>query len=187
MEIVVEKTNIEDVLILKPESYSDSRGIFTELFKFEYLKNKGVNITVKQLNYSKSPKNVLRGLHFQYDPPAGKLMRVISGTAFLVAVDLRKNSNTFGKWFGKEMSSNNFEWLCAPGSFARGVCALSDEIEIEYFCTNEYNKAGESSIIWNDPYIKIDWPIKNPILSDKDKNCQTLKDWCKNPNSDLLN
>ena len=189
MNIEIRKTPIEDVLVLRPDVYRDERGAFTELFKFQHLKDQGLEINVKQCNYSKSAKNILRGLHFQYDPPMGKLMRVVSGRAFLVAVDLRKKSPTLGKWFGKEMCADDLELLWAPGCFARGFYVLSYDAEIEYLTSSEYNKAGEAGIRWNDPQIGIKWPIKQltePFLSDKDRNAQTLSEWLKTPQSDLF-
>jgi dTDP-4-dehydrorhamnose 3,5-epimerase len=186
MNIKIEKTPIQDVCVLKPDVFQDARGIFTELFKFQHLKDQGLEIVVKQYNYSRSAKNILRGLHFQYDPPMGKLMRVVSGRAFLVAVDLRKKSPTLGKWFGKVMSPDTIELLWAPGCFARGFCVLSDFADIEYLCSSEYNKNGESGILWNDPAVGVEWPVTEPILSDKDGKAQTLTDWLKTPQSDLF-
>lgn len=186
MNISIEKTPIQDVLILKPEAFKDQRGLFTELFKFQHLKDQGFELNVKQVNFSRSAKNILRGIHFQYDPPMGKMMRVVRGEAFLVAVDLRKKSPTLGKWYGRRMNGDDIEWLWAPGSFARGFCALSDTAEIEYLTSAEYNKNGEAGIRWNDPEIGIEWPVADPILSDKDKNAQTLAEWLKTPQSDLF-
>jgi dTDP-4-dehydrorhamnose 3,5-epimerase len=120
---------------------------------------------------------VLRGLHFQWEPPMGKLMRVSLGAAFLVAVDIRRDSPTLGKWFGLEVSAENRKQVRAPAGFARGFCVLSDVAEIQYKCTGLYNSGAESGIRWDDPDIGIDWPIKNPILSTKDRQAQSLKQW----------
>jgi dTDP-4-dehydrorhamnose 3,5-epimerase len=186
MNISIHPTNIKDVVILHPDAFIDERGAFAEMYKFQQLKHLGLDIQVRQFNYSKSTKNILRGLHFQYDPPMGKLMRVVSGEAFLVAVDLRKNSPTLGKWFGKVMSPSVLEMLWAPASFARGFCVLSDVAEIEYLCSNEYNKNGESGIRWNDPAIGIVWPVRDPILSAKDVVAPLLEDWLQTPESNLF-
>jgi dTDP-4-dehydrorhamnose 3,5-epimerase len=111
-------------------------------------------------------------------------MRVLSGTAFLVAVDIRKESPTLGQWFGVEISSNERRQLFAPAGFARGFCVLSDYAEIQYLCTGVYNPQGESGIRWNDPDVGLEWPVKEPILSSKDENAQLLSDWLKTENSD---
>jgi dTDP-4-dehydrorhamnose 3,5-epimerase len=126
---------------------------------------------------------VVRGLHFQWDPPMGKLMRVTQGTAFLVAVDLRKDSPTLGKWFGATFGAEEKRQLWAPASFARGFCALTDAVEIEYLTTGTYNSKGESGILWNDPAIGIEWPVQHPTLSDKDAKAQTLAQWLARPES----
>jgi dTDP-4-dehydrorhamnose 3,5-epimerase len=113
----------------------------------------------------------------------GKLMRVTVGTAYLVAVDIRKNSPTMGKWFGIEVSAQNKKMVWAPAGFARGFCVLSDVAELQYKCTGIYNNKGESGVLWNDPEIGVEWPVKNPILSDKDAKAQTLKQWQAAPAS----
>src|SRR5450759_4189782 len=134
-----------------------------------------------QLNQSRSGKGVVRGLHFQWDPPMGKLMRVIVGRAFLVAVDVRIGSPTLGRWVGVEMSADEPRHLWAPASFARGICVLSDFAEIEYLTTGFYNPACESGIRWNDPAVGIEWPVSDPILSPKDAAAQTLQEWLARP------
>jgi len=180
----IEKTPIPDLCIITPEVYGDERGFFMEVYRADVFKDLGINDVFVQDNHSRSSKGVVRGLHFQWDGPMGKLMRVTRGNAFLVAVDIRKGSPTFGKWFGLEVSEDNKKQVYAPAGFARGFCALSDVTEIQYKCTSVYNKNAESGILWNDPAIDIKWPIDNPILSEKDTNAQVLGDWIKLPESD---
>ena len=183
MEISIKKTEIDDVIIVKPEVFQDERGFFTEVFRKDQFADMGLPGNFAQLNHSGSVKNVTRGLHFQWDPPMGKLMRVTRGTAFLVAVDIRKGSPTLGKWVGFEISDENKYQVWAPAGFARGFCVLSDYAELQYLCTGVYSSDGESGILWNDPEIGIEWPVKEPILSEKDKNAQPLSQWLESDNS----
>ena len=172
--------------VLQPNIFDDHRGFFMEVFKKSFMESIGVAVPFIQENHSLSQKRTVRGLHFQYDKPMMKLMRVTRGTAFLVAVDIRKGSPTLGKWFGVEVSAENKLQVFAPAGFARGFCALSEEAEIQYLCTAEYNKNGESGILWNDPEIGIEWPVKKPILSEKDAEAQTLKEWLARPESETF-
>ena len=123
-------------------------------------------------------------MHFQWDPPMGKLIRVTQGNAFIAFVDIRKNSPTVGKWFGLELSAQNKKQVWLPPGFANGFCALSDIVEVQYKCTGVYNKACEGSILWNDPDIGITWPITNPILSQKDAHGQRLSEWLASPHAE---
>jgi dTDP-4-dehydrorhamnose 3,5-epimerase len=125
----------------------------------------------------------VRGLHFQWEPAMGKLMRVTRGTAFLVAVDLRIGSPTLGKWVGIEASPENRRMVWAPASFARGFCALTDDVEVQYKCTGLYNGKAEAAIRWDDPEMGIEWPVKDPIISEKDRNAQTLAQWLASANA----
>lgn len=177
MEFKVEYTAIPDLLIITPEIFQDDRGFFTETYRKDKFSEFGVNVEFLQDNHSRSSKNVLRGLHFQWEPPMGKLMRVTQGTAFLAAVDIRIGSATFGKWIGVEASVENRKQVYAPAGFARGFCVLSDYAEIQYKCTGIYSNKAESGILWNDPAIGIEWPVKHPILSKKDETAQTLEQW----------
>lgn len=186
MQIRKIDTQIDDVKIFVPEVYKDVRGFFMEVYRYDQLKSFGIEDIFVQDNHSGSVKNVLRGLHFQWDPPMGKLMRVTRGEAFLVAVDIRKGSPTLGRWVGVVCSEENRKMVWAPAGFARGFCVLSDYAEIQYKCTGIYNPNGESGILWNDPDIDIDWPISDPILSDKDKNAQTLKEWLERPEGEFF-
>jgi len=186
MIIQTEKTSIQDLIIVKPEVFEDDRGFFSEIYRKDQFKELGLPDDFVQLNHSKSPKNVLRGLHFQWEPPMGKLMRVTFGSAYLVAVDIRKGSPTFGWWEGYEVSAENKINIWAPAGFARGFCVLSEYAEIQYLTTGIYNSACESGIAWNDPEVGINWPIDEPILSEKDQKAQSLSDWLKNSESNYF-
>jgi len=184
MQITVKKTTIDDVKIIDPEVFQDDRGFFMEVFRNDQFKELGLPDQFVQLNHSGSVKDVVRGLHFQWQPGMGKLMRVTRGAAFLVAVDIRKNSPTLGQWVGVEASADNHLQVWAPACFARGFCVLSDYAEIQYMCTGAYNSQAESGILWNDPAIGINWPTKTPILSGKDEKAQTLDQWLAGKDSD---
>jgi len=180
------ETCIKDVIIIKTNVFEDVRGFFAETYRKDIFSELGLDLDFVQDNHSGSTQNVLRGLHFQWEPPMGKLMRVTVGSAFLVAVDIRKNSPTLGQWYGKEINSDNKLQIWAPCGFARGFCVLSDYVEIQYKCTGTYNNKCESGISWNDPEVGIEWPIENPILSGKDSNAQTLREWLSSPESDNI-
>lgn len=182
MEFLFEKTVLRDAYVITPEMFKDERGFFTETYRKDKFAAAGLDMEFVQDNHSKSAKNVVRGLHFQWEPPMGKLMRVTQGQAFLVAVDIRLGSPTFGKWIGIEASDDNRKMVYAPAGFARGFCVLSESAEIQYKCTGIYTSTkAESGILWNDPAIGIDWPVKDPILSGKDEVAQTLEQWKENP------
>ncbi len=183
----VESTPLRDVYVLTPSIFQDDRGFFLETYRKDLLHEEiGLDLEFVQDNHSGSVKNVVRGLHFQWEPPMGKLMRVSVGRAFLVAVDIRKGSPTLGQWFGLEASAENRKQLWAPAGCARGFGALSDGVEVQYKCTGAYNSACESGIRWDDPEIAIRWPLADPILSDKDKNAQSLAQWLERPESDFF-
>jgi dTDP-4-dehydrorhamnose 3,5-epimerase len=188
MEIRVESRFLGDVFVLVPSISQDSRGFFMETFREDQFKTLGLPYQFVQENHSRSSHGVVRGLHFQWDPPMGKLMRVTQGSAFLVAVDIRKGSPTLGKWVGVEASAENRRQVWAPAGFARGFCVLSESAEIQYKCTGLYNNKGESGILWNDPTIGIEWPISaiQAELSEKDKKAQTLAQWLARPESDYF-
>ena len=173
------KTFIEGVFIIEPTVFGDERGYFMETYHANEFKEAGLDMAFVQDNHSKSRKGVLRGLHFQYTEPQGKLVRVIKGEVFDVAVDLRRDSPTYGKWEGVKLSEENKKQFYVPEGFAHGFLVLSDEAEFIYKCTNFYNADDEGGIVWNDPDIGIEWPIddiKEVILSEKDKELKTLKD-----------
>jgi dTDP-4-dehydrorhamnose 3,5-epimerase len=184
MEIKTESRHLGDIAVVVPDAFQDSRGFFIETFREDQFKSMGLPWQFVQDNHSRSAKGVVRGLHFQWDPPMGKLMRVTLGSAFLVAVDVRKGSPTLGQWFGVEVSAENRRQVWAPAGFARGFCVLSDAAELQYKCTGLYNKSGEAGILWNDPRIGIQWPVIEPSLSEKDRNAMTLNEWLATPESD---
>jgi dTDP-4-dehydrorhamnose 3,5-epimerase len=184
MDFTIEKTALGEVAVVVPQVFEDSRGFFSETFREDKFKALGLPYRFVQDNHSRSAKGVLRGLHFQWDPPMGKLMRVTVGRAFLVAVDIRKNSPTLGQWFGIEASAENKRQIWAPAGFARGFCVLSDFAEIQYKTTGLYNSKAESGILWNDPAIGIDWPLRDVQVSAKDEKAQTLAQWLASSDSD---
>jgi len=183
MEIKIESRYLRDVVVLVPDIFQDARGFFMETFREDQFQAHGMPTHFAQDNHSRSSRGVLRGLHFQWEPPMGKLMRVSLGSAFLVAVDIRKGSPTLEKWVGVEASAENLRQVWAPAGFARGFCVLSEVAEIQYKCTGIYNNKGESGIRWDDPEIGIEWPIHDVLLSEKDRNAQTLAQWLSRPES----
>jgi dTDP-4-dehydrorhamnose 3,5-epimerase len=184
MSFVIESRYLEDVVVVVPQPYRDERGFFMETYRTDQFEKLGLPTKFVQDNQSFSRKGVIRGLHFQWDPPMGKLMRVTRGAAFLVAVDIRKGSPTLGKWAGLEVSSENMKEVWAPAGFARGFCALTDEVEVQYKCTAIYSSKAESAIRWDDPDIGIEWPLKDVFLSQKDREARTLAEWLTSPNSE---
>lgn len=176
MEVI--KTEIPDVMIIKPQVFEDDRGYFFESYNKEKFLQNGIDQNFVQDNESKSGKNVLRGLHFQKPPFAqGKLVRVMKGSVLDVAVDIRKNSPTYGKWTSVVLTENNKWMYWVPPGFAHGFATLDDNTVFFYKCTNVYNKASEGSIRWDDPDLGIDWNIENPILSAKDQVAPLFKDF----------
>jgi dTDP-4-dehydrorhamnose 3,5-epimerase len=172
------KTSIEGLYIIEPMVFGDDRGYFMETYHAEEFKEAGLDVKFVQDNKSKSKKGVLRGLHFQYKKPQGKLVRALRGKVFDVAVDLRKDSPTYGKWEGIILSEENKKQFYVPEGFAHGFVVLSDEAEFTYKCTNFYDVDDEGGILWNDPSIAIEWPIdvNEIILSEKDKKWSTLEE-----------
>jgi dTDP-4-dehydrorhamnose 3,5-epimerase len=177
MPLTIESCHWGEVVVLVPDIFRDERGYFLEVYRKDHLGELGLPTDFVQENHSYSRKGVVRGLHFQWEPPMGKLMRVTRGTAFLVAVDVRLGSPNVGKWVGVEASAENRKQVWAPASFARGFCALSDDVEVQYLCTGVYNSRAESAIRWDDPDIGIAWPIPPSNISAKDRQAQTLREW----------
>ncbi|MCC6372447.1 MAG: dTDP-4-dehydrorhamnose 3,5-epimerase [Bacteroidia bacterium] len=176
MEII--ETKLKGVVVLKPKVFADARGYFFESYNYNLFKQAGLDLNFVQDNQSLSQKGVLRGLHFQNNPHAqGKLVRVITGAVFDVAVDIRKNSPTYGQWFGLELSEENKWMMYIPEGFAHGFATLRDNTVFSYKCTNFYNKASEDCILWNDEQLAIDWNIENPLLSEKDMQGKLFKDF----------
>ena len=162
-------TKIPDVKILEPQVFGDERGFFMETFRDEWFKQYVADRTFVQENHSKSVKGVLRGLHYQTENTQGKLVRVTKGEVFDVAVDIRKNSSTFGQWVGEILSEASKRQLWVPEGFAHGFYVVSDEAEFVYKCTDYYNPKAEHSLIWNDETVGIEWPLAGePSLSGKD-------------------
>jgi dTDP-4-dehydrorhamnose 3,5-epimerase len=183
MKLTATPLAIPDVIVLEHEAFEDERGYFMEVYKREQFRELGLPDLFVQLNESRSPRNVIRGLHFQWEPPNGKLMRVAEGAAFLVAVDIRYDSATLGQWVAETITSEDKRQIWAPAGFARGICALADNTRVQYLCTGMYNGATESGLRWSDPEIGVAWPVSDPIVSAKDRNAQTLREWLGRPES----
>ena len=183
MPFTLEPTSIPEVVVVRPRRFGDDRGWFAEIVQANAFAELGLPDRFEQVNQSRSARGVVRGLHFQWDPPQGKLMRVVAGRAFLVAVDIRPGSPTLGRAVTLEASADDPLLVWAPPSFARGFAALSDVTEIEYFCTAAYNPANEAGIRWDDPALGIPWPVEAPTLSPKDAAAMTLADWLARPES----
>ncbi len=171
-------TEIPDVLLIEPRIFRDDRGFFFESFNHQTFGEKtGSTVTFVQDNHSRSQKNVLRGLHYQIQQPQGKLVRVVVGAVFDVAVDIRRSSPTFGQWVGRLLSAENQQQLWIPAGFAHGFFVISDVAEVLYKTTDYYAPGGERCILWNDPDLAIAWPLagETPILSEKDQAGQPFK------------
>jgi len=176
MEVI--ETKLKGVVVLKPKVFEDARGYFFESYNANLFKAAGLDLNFVQDNQSLSQKGVLRGLHFQNNPWAqGKLVRVIKGSVFDVAVDIRKSSATYGQWFGLELNEKNKTMMYIPAGFAHGFATLEDDTIFSYKCTNFYDKASEDCLLWNDPDIGIGWPINDPLLSEKDLQGKRIKDF----------
>jgi len=165
----IEKTNLDGIVVIEPKVFGDHRGFFYESYHYQRYCDAGITAVFVQDNQSRSVKNTLRGLHYQVNPGQGKLVRVIDGEIFDVAVDVRWQSPTFGQWFGINLSAENKKQLYIPVGFAHGFCVLSDFAEVNYKCTDYYSPKDERGILWNDPALAIEWPIENPILSVRDQ------------------
>jgi dTDP-4-dehydrorhamnose 3,5-epimerase len=174
----VTETGIKDLVIIKPRVFEDERGYFFESYNKNAFSAAGLNMVFVQDNQSLSQKGVLRGLHFQSPPHAqGKLVRVIKGAVYDVAVDIRKNSPTYGKWFGLELTEQNKWMFYVPEGFAHGFLTLEDNTIFSYKCTNVYNKPAEGCILWNDKDLGVKWGIENPVMSAKDLEGTAFKDF----------
>lgn len=176
--MIIEKTPIADVLLIKPKIFNDSRGCFMETWNRRLFSSMGLDVDFVQDNYSSSVVGTLRGLHYQIVNPQGKLVRVTKGSVFDVAVDLRRSSGTFGKWVGQILSAENREMLWIPPGFAHGFFVLSDVADFQYKCTDYYNPSGERCLLWNDCQTAITWPLNgiSPVLSEKDQHGTPLAD-----------
>lgn len=169
------ETRLEGVLIIEPRRFGDERGFFCETFQAQRYHDAGIAGTFVQDNFSHSQQGVLRGLHYQIQNPQGKLVSVVQGEVFDVAVDIRVNSPTFGEWVGVSLSAKNGRQLFVPPGFAHGFCVVSETADFTYKCTDYYNPAAERSILWNDPDLAIDWPVDSPSISAKDAQGSPLR------------
>lgn len=171
------KTKLHDCVIIEPKVFGDERGFFLETFQAErYAELAGIKLPFVQDNHSRSTKAVLRGLHYQKTKPQGKLVRVVSGVVYDVAVDIRQGSSTFGQWEGVILSGENKKQFWVPAGFAHGFAVLSEIADFEYKCTDYYDPLDEGCILWSDPDLNISWPTDNPNLSEKDANAENLAD-----------
>ena len=173
-------TSLPGVLVIEPNVFGDARGFFMESFRRELFAEAGIPELVQD-NHSRSVKNTLRGLHFQYPHGQGKLIRVVRGTVFDVLVDVRAGSPTFGQWEGHWLSDENHRQLWVPPGFAHGFCVTSDSADFLYKCSEYYHPETEHTLLWNDPGIGVQWPVDEPILSDKDQRGVPLRELRKLP------
>ena len=170
------QTNLSGVVIIEPKVFGDDRGFFLETYqKQRYQDLAGIKLDFVQDNHSRSAKGVLRGLHFQKTKPQGKLVRVVSGEVFDVAVDINPASSTYGQYEGVILSAENKRQFWVPPGYAHGFAVLSETADFEYKCTDYYDPSDEGCLLWNDPEVAIDWPLENPTLSEKDAAAPTLK------------
>ena len=173
----VRHSKLKGCLIIEPRVFGDERGFFLETFQtVRYQQEAGIDLAFVQDNHSRSARGVLRGLHFQKTKPQGKLVRVVRGEVYDVAVDIRNGSPTFGEWEAVILSEDNKKQLWVPPGFAHGFVVLSDTADFEYKCTDYYDPTDEGSVLWNDPDLDIRWPIANPVLSTKDQSATRLVD-----------
>ena len=169
-------TDLPDVVLVEPAVHRDARGFFLETYHLRKYAEGGIAAAFVQDNHSRSSRGTLRGLHAQLRRPQGKLIRCAVGEIFDVAVDIRRGSPTFGRWVGARISGDDFRQLWIPPGFAHGFCVLSDVAHVEYKCTEFYDGSDEVSIAWNDPDLGIDWPITDPIVSEKDGRAPRLRE-----------
>ena len=173
----VSHTSLKDCVIIEPRVFGDERGFFLETFQaVRYEQEAGIDLPFVQDNHSRSARGVLRGLHFQKTKPQGKLVRVVRGEVYDVALDIRKGSPTFGEWEGVILSDDNKKQFWVPPGFAHGFVVLSDTADFEYKCTDYYDPSDEGCILWSDPDLDIPWPITNPVMSAKDQSAKRLVD-----------
>jgi len=170
------ETELPGVVVIEPEVHKDERGFFLETFHGERYRRHGLPEVFVQDNHSRSVRGTLRGLHAQLRRPQGKLVRVVAGEVWDVAVDIRVGSPTFRRWVAVVLSAGNFRELYVPPGFAHGFCVLSEVAEVEYKCTDYYDPEGELRLAWNDPELAIPWPVRDPILSAKDRAARTLRE-----------
>lgn len=170
------ETSLPGVLVVEPQVFGDARGFFYESYNESRFREAGIDARFVQANVSRSAKGVLRGLHYQWPNPQGKFVGVLEGEVFDVAVDIRRGSPYFGRWFGAMLTADNKRHLWIPEGFAHGFCVLSDYATFSYQCTALYDAKADAGVAWNDPTVGIDWPVNDPRLSDKDRKAPLLKD-----------
>ncbi len=170
------QTELEGVLVVEPDVHRDDRGFFLESYHVGKYAEGGIDAVFVQDNHSKSARGTLRGLHAQWRRPQGKLVRVLDGEVFDVAVDMRRGSPTFGRWVGVTLNTENHRQIWVPPGFLHGFCVVSETAEVEYKCTDLYDPGGELGVLWNDPDIGIEWPVDSPVLSTKDKAAPRLRE-----------
>jgi len=176
-------TKLKDLKVIELDLFGDKRGFFVERFNKEKFEKLGLPTEFIQDNHSKSAPNVLRGLHYQYEPAQSKLVGCVGGRLLDIAVDIRKDSSTLGQWFSIELTEDNGKLLWIPAGFAHGFCVLGNEPTHLYYkiVGGTYNPEGEGGIMWNDKDLNIDWQIQNPVISERDKNQMSFKDYLKDP------
>jgi dTDP-4-dehydrorhamnose 3,5-epimerase len=170
----VSKCHLEGILLIEPNIYADDRGFLLESFEQERYRELGIAEDFVQDNHSRSRKNVLRGLHFTRNKPQSQIVTVMRGRIFDVVVDIRKDSSTFGKWFGTELGDQGPRQIYMAHGFAHGFCVLSDWADLHYKVSQRYDPSDEGGLIWNDGEVKIDWPIKDPVISERDARHRAL-------------
>ncbi len=182
----IEHTPIEGVELITPVVHRDERGFFMETYRMDEFSRLGLDCPFVQDSHSHSRRGVVRGLHFQWDPPMAKLVRVARGEVFFVVADIRKKSSTFRQWFGTRLSDENAREIFLPSGCAAGFAVFSDVADVLYKHTSVHTPGSAGGILWNDPTLAIDWPVTDPLLSPKDQVAPTLEEWLLRPESDLL-
>lgn len=176
------RTPLEGVLLVDTDFFRDERGFFVEAYHRERFRTHGIDAEFVQDNHSGSGRGVLRGLHYQdLTAPMGKLVRCTVGAIFDVAVDLRVGSPTFGRWYGTELTAENMRQLWVPSGFAHGFATVSDRAEVQYKCSGLYTPSAEGTLAWNDPGVGVEWPISDPLVSDRDSRAMSLQDYLQRP------
>jgi dTDP-4-dehydrorhamnose 3,5-epimerase len=182
MDIKVVPTRIPDVVVIETDFFKDERGFFIESYHRRRFADHGLHDEFVQDNHSRSNRGVLRGFHYQDDSaPMGKLVRCLQGEMLDVAVDLRVGSPTFGQWVGVELNAYSKRQVMVPQGFGHAFLALSDDVEVFYKCTGYYEPSAEGTIAWNDPKINVDWPIEDPVLSNRDRSGMSLDRYLQDP------
>jgi dTDP-4-dehydrorhamnose 3,5-epimerase len=178
--MIIEDCPLEGLKLIRLKVHGDGRGFFVERFHAKRFADAGLPTVFSQDNHSRSAPGILRGLHYQHTPPQGKLVGILRGRVWDVAVDIRKDSKTFGQHYGVELTGNGGELLWIPAGFAHGFCVLGDEpVDMLYKVTGQYNQAGEGGILYDDPALAIEWPVANPIVSERDKTLQSWQHYCE--------